>query len=247
MNATDSYTEWDAAYVLGALSPADRREYELHLSECDSCSAAVADLVALPGLLATLSTETVQSLPGPAQTGDAFDPAAANLLPGLVRRINRRRHRIRTAYLGIASGSIAASVAITMALILPAGSGQRQQPDVAHGSSESSQASAVHELEFIPVTPSSLTATGTLADRPWGTLIEWECRYAGATYAGSGPQDYSLVVTDRTGQTQQVASWVAGAGSSVAPAATTSIALSDIRLVEIRVGETGPALLTATP
>ena len=46
MTATDHtrYAEWDAAYVLGALSPAERREFEEHLDECEKCRAAVTEL-----------------------------------------------------------------------------------------------------------------------------------------------------------------------------------------------------------
>ncbi|MCZ2263463.1 anti-sigma factor family protein, partial [Isoptericola sp. QY 916] len=54
---TDPYREWDAAYVLGALSPADRRDYEEHLAGCDACRAAVAELAGLPGLLASVPAE----------------------------------------------------------------------------------------------------------------------------------------------------------------------------------------------
>ena len=35
----DPYAEWDAAYVLGALSPAERLEFEGHLSGCGRCRA----------------------------------------------------------------------------------------------------------------------------------------------------------------------------------------------------------------
>ena len=41
----DRYAEWDSAYVLGALSPSDRRSYERHLAECDACRAAVGKSV----------------------------------------------------------------------------------------------------------------------------------------------------------------------------------------------------------
>ncbi len=33
----DEYALWDAAYVLGSLSCADRREFEEHLNTCASC------------------------------------------------------------------------------------------------------------------------------------------------------------------------------------------------------------------
>src|SRR5262245_29684543 len=42
------YAMWDAAYVLGSLSPADRREFEAHLSGCPFCGQAVAELSGMP-------------------------------------------------------------------------------------------------------------------------------------------------------------------------------------------------------
>ncbi len=33
------YADWDAAYVLGSLSPAERREFETHLEGCERCRA----------------------------------------------------------------------------------------------------------------------------------------------------------------------------------------------------------------
>ena len=53
----DRYGSWDAAYVLGALSPAERREFEEHLAGCPGCQAAVSELAGLPGLLAQVSPE----------------------------------------------------------------------------------------------------------------------------------------------------------------------------------------------
>ena len=53
----DSFSLWDAAYVLGALSPAERREFEEHLAGCARCQRSVAELAGLPGLLAQVSPE----------------------------------------------------------------------------------------------------------------------------------------------------------------------------------------------
>ena len=44
----------DGAYVLGALSPAERAQYERHLATCSFCREAVAEIAVLPGLLGRL-------------------------------------------------------------------------------------------------------------------------------------------------------------------------------------------------
>ncbi|WP_277815756.1 zf-HC2 domain-containing protein [Mycobacterium intracellulare] len=48
--------------MLGALSCADRREYEAHLSMCVSCRLAVSELCGLPGLLRRLSPDDVAAI-----------------------------------------------------------------------------------------------------------------------------------------------------------------------------------------
>lgn len=53
----DPYRRWDAAYVLGALSPEERLEYEDHVAYCLSCPAGVVELSGLPGLLAQIPFE----------------------------------------------------------------------------------------------------------------------------------------------------------------------------------------------
>ena len=50
----DVYAHWDAAYVLGCLSTAERREYEQHLGTCTSCRQAVHELADIPRLLSRL-------------------------------------------------------------------------------------------------------------------------------------------------------------------------------------------------
>ena len=48
----DEFREWAGAYALGALEPAERREFEEHLAGCSSCSDEVRSLLPLHGLLA---------------------------------------------------------------------------------------------------------------------------------------------------------------------------------------------------
>jgi carotenoid cleavage dioxygenase-like enzyme len=69
--------EWDAAYVLGALSDAERREFEAHMVGCSSCRKAVTDLAGLPPLLSVLDYDQLVGAVG----FDASGPAAATTPP----------------------------------------------------------------------------------------------------------------------------------------------------------------------
>jgi anti-sigma factor RsiW len=87
------YATWDAAYVLGSLSTADRREYEAHLSVCPFCNQAVSELSGMPALLSKLDSGTVAEM----GAGDltAAPDMAPNLLPSLMSEVHRRRRRVR--------------------------------------------------------------------------------------------------------------------------------------------------------
>ncbi|WIX93096.1 zf-HC2 domain-containing protein [Amycolatopsis sp. DG1A-15b] len=102
---SDPYRDWDAAYVLGALSPAERREYEGHLGCCVSCAAAVASFAGMPGMLSMVPRETSAELLEPV-------PPRASLVPGLARtiRASRRRGRTRVAA-ALAATALAGAVA----------------------------------------------------------------------------------------------------------------------------------------
>ncbi|HEY1841372.1 MAG TPA: carotenoid oxygenase family protein [Mycobacterium sp.] len=69
---------WDAAYVLGALSDADRREFEAHLTGCVSCREAVAELVAIAPMLSLVDD------------GQAAAPPCPDLLPSLLAKADQR-------------------------------------------------------------------------------------------------------------------------------------------------------------
>jgi len=58
----DDYATWDAPYLLGALDRDQRLEYEAHLSGCDECRLAVAELSGLPGLLSHVPEDVALSL-----------------------------------------------------------------------------------------------------------------------------------------------------------------------------------------
>src|SRR3546814_8313908 len=85
----DRVAQWDAAYVLGALSPADRRAYEDHLTECDECRRAVAELAPTVGLLSRV----------PAERARAMDGTPADPPPGLRDGLLLRARQVGRAHL----------------------------------------------------------------------------------------------------------------------------------------------------
>ena len=38
----ETFAQWDASYVLGALTSGDRRAYEAHLEECERCRVSLS-------------------------------------------------------------------------------------------------------------------------------------------------------------------------------------------------------------
>jgi len=88
------YAMWDAAYVLGSLSPSDRLEFEAHLSVCPLCSQAVAELSGMPALLSKLDGGTVAAINAGDQAAEPSAPAP-NLLPSLLFAVRRQRRRSR--------------------------------------------------------------------------------------------------------------------------------------------------------
>jgi hypothetical protein len=63
MSDHDRIGEWSAAYVLGALDPRDRAEFEHHLDSCDQCKADVASFAPIPGLLAKVDLAPGEAVP----------------------------------------------------------------------------------------------------------------------------------------------------------------------------------------
>lgn len=82
----DEFATYDAAYVLGALSPEDRQAFEEHLQECDRCAAAVRELAGLPGLLAQTRGGSPGGAfgPGERERGGAGTPPDPGPVPDLV-------------------------------------------------------------------------------------------------------------------------------------------------------------------
>ena len=81
----------DGAYVLGALSPAERAAYERHLATCSFCREAVADIAVLPGLLGRLDAADFAKLLDPTLVASR----QPNRTPDLVSAAQTTRRRER--------------------------------------------------------------------------------------------------------------------------------------------------------
>jgi anti-sigma-K factor RskA len=220
------YADWDAAYVLGALSSTDRRAYEAHLETCDRCRLAVADLTGLPGLLGRVDADRAFSLlEEDLPEGIGAPPPPADLV-ARIERAERGRRRRRAGIIA----SIAAAVLVIAGVTVPVTiAAQQPHPTVAVALSSSS----------VP-----LTAQVALTDVKWGTRIDMHCAYTEAAGDDDTEWDYALWVVDKEGEASQVSTWKAKTGSQVKLTAATDLTVAQIASVQVRSASTGDVLLS---
>ncbi len=144
----DPFTMFDGAYVLGALSDADRRAFEAHLVGCEECAASVRELGELPQMLATVTESAL-----------ADEAPPLSLLPALQRRARRQTHRRRWIVSGIAAAAAACLIGVTIAV---------SQPD---------KGPAGHPVAMQAVAKAPISATADVRSVGWGTRIDLVCEY----------------------------------------------------------------------
>ena len=215
----------DAAYVLGALGPAERLALERHLSGCDECARSVQALAGLPGLLDRVDANVLEH-------PSSYPPLPATLLPALTREVGRSRRRRTVAIAGLA-----ASVAAVAALGAPLAADRWQDPPPSAGPTTSSAApGSVETLAMAPVGDVPVRATVDLEQVRWGTRILLTCTYdpASVEYGVPREADYLLFVRTRDGRTEQVGSWRSVGGTTMEVPAATSTPRADIARVDVR-------------
>jgi hypothetical protein len=241
----DRFAQWDAAYVLGALSPAERREFEEHLASCPPCQAEVSELAAIPGLLAQVSPAdaallamTVENQTGHGETSasgvdetELIEPAPPpSLLPKMIKKVRARRRRMLAAVAGIAAAVILVISGVAVAAgLLPLRPGGPQR------------------IAFSPVVPSGITAIADVVPAEDGTDIQVECVYAEVNNPrpGGSHENYSIVVVDRSGHASEIKEWPATPNKQMRPTGTTPLRVSQIADLEIRQSDTNEVLLRA--
>lgn len=239
MTEHDRYADWDGAYVLGALTPADRAAYEHHLSICLTCQDAVAELTPLPGLLAHVDADTldgIDELP-PADLEQRLMAAVGATLGAAPGTTWWRRTSTRV---GLA---LAAAAAVAAAIVLPLTLGHHE----ATGSVQLSLRNATG-------TALPLSAQVALAPEQWGTQLHMTCRYngssagsgSGSAESGYGSRAYALYVIDDGGHAERVSTWRSGPGQTARTAGSTELTLGEITRVEVRDVATDAVLLSSS-
>lgn len=224
----DPYREWDGAYVLGALDPRERREFEEHLLVCGSCRAAVAELAGMPGLLGMVPAEEALPL---AAADVPPPPAEPDTVPLASVAAAARRRRTR----GRALLAAAAACAVLAAGAGGWVAGRAAQPSAAP------VAQAPVTVELSPVGDVELWASLTVTPTAWGTRFDWTCDYPAT--GGSGDVVYTLVLVDEDGARSTAATWSwTESGSPSGLGASTALPLDRIDSVEIGLAGTGDAL-----
>jgi anti-sigma factor RsiW len=226
------YADWDAAYVLGSLSPAERREFETHLEGCERCRASVAELSGLPGLLARLDADRAFELleqPDEAPAADAapIPPMPTDLVARIQGRDAARRSRRRTRLvLGLAAAAVVAT-----GIALPVSIATAPHPTVSTALSQ--------------VVTSPLSADVELTSVKWGTKVEMSCRYRDIDSGAPAETRwvYALWVVQKDGTASELSSWSAANNSTVTLSAGTAVPVDQIAAVQVRSVRDGKVLL----
>jgi hypothetical protein len=225
----DDLAEWDAAYVLGALSLDDRRAYENYLATNPDRAAELTELAGMPGILNVLSRDEAVALTDLAGAPPADD--RPDNVASLAKAAAKRQQRTQRAWLAAAVATAAAFLitgGIVGATVFP-----RSAP---------TQTVAMQVMQ--PTPREGLTAKLAVTEKKWGTELNWACQYTKDW--SRNVASYDIVVTKRDGAQQTVGSWKPAGDEATGLSAATSIPTAQIRTVDIRVSGTQEPLAITT-
>ena len=216
MNEHESLSEWDAAYMLGALNSEDRLRFEAHLKSCQECQRSLADLSTVPPILARIAPPD-DLLAAPAASSPA--PSAALIVSPETPLEAEKKPAKRRLFFALAA-----------VMLLAAGIGL--------GSLLNNTPAAppvVQTLALAPSAAQNMTVNVGFEPKKWCTALTINCDYPPSdNYNADAQQGYVLVVQDHKGVQSRSASWRYVAGQKVTVPAATSMRLDDIAIVSVQ-------------
>lgn len=226
VNGTDRYAIWDAAYVLGSLSAADRREFETHLTHCTACRQAIDELAGIPALLAEFDFRTSAAINESKHPW--AKPPASSQLPSVLSIVRWRPNRSRlTAWTAVAA-SVFLAVSILGGL---------------HGyfTDPSPPKTTAMDLPMAQVGTTLLTSRVWVTPERWGTSITMRSDCLAPLDA---PHDrLAMVVVGRDGSKIRLGTWVAEPGHTATPTGSVATPATEIAAVQIVFADSGQVLL----
>ena len=159
------FAHHDGAYVLGALSPAERQEFEQHLAGCAECSRAVRELAGLPGLLARVDASVLRARPATSRCPTRCCPASSRDV-----RADAGVARVLTGAVGGRGAVVAGVVPVVVASTLSGGTSQTAAP--------AATATPPAGRTMIALGGAPVRATVALDPVAWGTRLDLVCTYA---------------------------------------------------------------------
>lgn len=215
------HEHWDGAYVLGALSPAERSAYQTHLAGCESCASAVAKLAPMPGLLGRVDQAALQP-------AEPESPRLPQLLAA-VTATRRRQSKVRRWQL--AAVSLVTAAAAVAGVAVASGEGWFG-PD---------QGPPAEVVAMTPITESlPVTAQVAVAEAPGGSQVWMSCQYEGD--AGAPAHPYWLVAYGQDGTSESLGSWKVAPGEAITMTGRTRFAPDELERLELQ-GAGGATLL----
>jgi anti-sigma-K factor RskA len=213
----------DGAYVLGALSPAERTAYERHLATCSFCREAVRDISNLPDLLSRLDPQEFAKLVDPTLSRNEEHHPVRRLV---TRRKSAKALRVRV---------LSSAAALLLVALVGVGALLLTRDTSAPAATPLGPA-----IAMMPVAGSSpVTATLRMTSKPGGTRISLTCSYSSSA---TKPYTFRLIAYGPDDEKEQVGSWQAEPGTDFPMDAVTHFAAGSLSRIEL-VQYDGKALL----
>ncbi|ONI70345.1 hypothetical protein ALI144C_47620 [Actinosynnema sp. ALI-1.44] len=213
------------AYLLGALDPADRPEFERHLDTCPVCSAEMLRLAPLPGLLQRVAPEDFEAIHQADNRLWLPEPPPERLVP-VIEPVETSEPEQKPGWWRRRGATLVAAAAV---VLLAVGGVIVFQPD----EDKPAVTATATEVTWSAIDPTTgVRGRVELTGRAWGTEMKVSMEDIPA-----GRKICHLVVHSRDGSSEVAGKWTAGYYRKVsAIPGSSSIKLGDIDRVEVMAG-----------